>query len=106
MIIIKTTVTNIDVKKNIIDELILNKFSSCINIIENATAHYIWKNQLVEDREDIMLIKTTIKNEKKIYKIIKKLHNFDVPEIITINVANIDKSYFNWLNQTISSNNS
>ena len=33
---------------------------------------------------------------KKVYEIIKKYHNYDVPEILTIDVDNIDYQYKDW----------
>ena len=35
-------------------------------------------------------------NEKKIYKIIKKYHNYDIPEILTLKLENIENDYMKW----------
>ena len=101
LIIIKTTVNNIEVKKRIIKQLINTKLVACINIIGNISSTYLWKNDIVEDKEDILLIKTILKNEKLVYKTIKKYHNYDTPEIITIETTAVDSNYLEWVNQTI-----
>ena len=41
-------------------------------------------------------------NEKSIYQKIKKLHNYTIPEIITLKVNNTDKSYNKWLKKETS----
>ena len=40
--------------------------------------------------------------KKSIYQKIKKLHNYTIPEIITLKVNNTDKSYNKWLKKETS----
>tara|TARA_A100001015_G_scaffold96977_1_gene107647 strand:- start:800 stop:988 length:189 start_codon:yes stop_codon:yes gene_type:complete len=53
--------------------------------------------RITESREVILLIKTTEKLEDKVYKIIKEHHNYEIPEISTIQTSKVDKDYENWL---------
>ena len=53
--------------------------------------------RITEAREVILLVKTTEKLEDKVYKTIKELHNYEIPEISTIQTSNVDKDYENWL---------
>ena len=101
LIIIKTTVKNKDIKKNLINELIINDYVSCINVIENASSHYKWQGKVESEKEDILLIKTMKRNEKLVYKVIKVMHDYEIPEIITIAINNIDSSYLNWANESV-----
>ena len=39
--------------------------------------------------------------EEKVYKTVKELHNYDVPEITTIETSNVDPDYLNWVNQSL-----
>tara|TARA_E500000178_G_C16928617_1_gene710623 strand:- start:321 stop:650 length:330 start_codon:yes stop_codon:yes gene_type:complete len=105
LIIIKTTVNNIDVKKNIVDYLLNNKLASCINILNNISSTYLWEGKIVNDEEDILLIKTISNNETTVYKIIKKLHNYEVPEIVTFKDFNVENNYLNWVNKVTEAKN-
>ena len=58
---------------------------------------YIVDGRITESREVILLIKTTKKLENKVYKTIKDLHNYEIPEISTIQTSKVDKNYENWL---------
>ncbi len=49
-----------------------------------------------KNKENLALIKTIKRNEKKVYEIVKKYHNYDVPEILTIDVNNVDYQYKDW----------
>mgnify|MGYP000726668106 CR=1 FL=1 len=101
LIIIKTTVKNKVTKNNIINELITNDHVSCINVIENVSSHYKWQGKVENEKEDILFIKTMKRNEKLVYEVIKAIHDYETPEIITIAVNNIDSSYLNWSNESV-----
>tara|TARA_E500000178_G_scaffold107614_1_gene107302 strand:+ start:1421 stop:1753 length:333 start_codon:yes stop_codon:yes gene_type:complete len=101
LIIIKITVKNKITKNNLINELIINDYVSCINVIENVSSHYKWQGKVENEREDILFIKTMKRNEKLVYEVIKAIHDYETPEIITIAVNNIDSSYLNWSNESV-----
>ena len=101
LIIIKTTVKNKVTRENIINELIKNDYVSCINVIENVTSHYKWQGKVENEKEDILFIKTMKRNEKLVYEVIRVIHDYETPEIITIAINNIDSSYFNWANESV-----
>ena len=101
LIIIKTTVKNKVIKNNIINELIANDYVSCINVIENVSSHYKWQGKVESEREDILFIKTMKRNEKLVYEVIRGIHDYEIPEIITIAVNNVDSSYLYWANESV-----
>ena len=101
LIIIKTTVKNKITKNNIINELIINDYVSCINVIENVSSHYKWQGNVESEREDILFIKTMKRNEKLVYEVIRDIHDYETPEKITIAINNIDSSYLNWANESV-----
>ena len=100
LIIIKTTVKNKVTKHNIINELITNDYVSCINVIENVSSYYKWQGKVENEKEDILLIKTMKRNEKLVYEVIRTIHDYETPEIITIALNNVDSSYLNWANES------
>ena len=101
LIIIKTTVKNKVTKNNIINKLITNDYVFCINVIENVSSHYKWQGKVESEREDILFIKTMKRNEKLVYEVIRAIHDYKIPEIITIAVNNVDSSYLNWANESV-----
>ena len=101
LIIIKTTIKNKVTKNDIINELIKNDYVSCINVIENVFSHYKWQGKIETEKEDILFIKTMKRNEKLVYEVIGAIHDYEIPEIITIAIKNIDSSYLNWANESV-----
>ena len=101
MIIIKTTSDSHKAMKDITNTLLNKKYAACVNIIPRMRSKYVLDGRIVESREVMLLIKTSEDLEKNVYKTIKKLHNYDIPEISTIKTENVDKDYLNWLNKSL-----
>jgi len=97
MIIIKTTSDSHKAMKNITNTLLNKKYAACVNIIPRMRSKYILDGRIVESREVMLLIKTSDDLEVNVYKTIKEMHNYDIPEISTIKTQNVDKDYANWL---------
>ena len=97
MIIIKTTTDSHKTMKLIANTLLNKKLAACVNMIPRMRSKYIVDGRITESREVILLIKTTKKLENKVYKTIKDLHNYEIPEISTIQTSKVDKDYENWL---------
>ena len=101
MIIIKTTSDSHKAMKDITNTLLNKKYAACVNIIPRMRSKYILDGRIVESMEVMLLIKTSEDLEANVYKTIKKLHNYDIPEISTIKTENVDKDYLNWLNKSL-----
>lgn len=97
MIIIKTTTDSHKTMKLIANTLLNNKLAACVNMIPRMRSKYVMDGRITESREVILLIKTTKNLENKAYKTIKELHNYEIPEISTIETLNVDKDYEKWL---------
>ena len=97
MIIIKTSTDSHKVMKLIANTLLNNKLAASVIMIPRMRSKYIMDGRITESREIIILIKTTKNLEKKVYKTIKELHNYEIPEISTIQTSNVDKDYEKWL---------
>ena len=97
MIIIKTSTDSHKKMTVIANALLNNKLAACVNMIHRMRSKYVMDGRITEEREVILLIKTTEKFEDKVYKTIKELHNYEIPEISTIQTSNVDKDYEKWL---------
>ena len=97
MIIIKTTTDSHKAMKLIANTLLNKKLAACVNMIPRMRSKYVVDGRITESREVILLIKTTKKLENKVYKTIKDLHNYEIPEISTIQISKVDEDYENWL---------
>ncbi len=100
-IIILTTVTSKDKGDSIASKLVEKKLAACINILPKMKSIYRWDNKINKDDEFLLIIKTVEYLEHEVYDFIRDNHSYEVPEIITIDIKNIDKKYSEWLNSSI-----
>ena len=97
MVIIKTTTDSHKTMKLIANTLLNKKLAACVNMIPRMRSKYVVDGRITESREVILFVKTTKKLENKVYKTIKELHNYEIPEISTIQTSKVDKNFENWL---------
>ena len=73
------------------------KISPCAHIINSVNSFYIWDDSFVSgDKEHVLAMKCKNENILKIEKIIDEKHNYDTPEIISINFSIISEKYKEW----------
>lgn len=97
MRIIYLTCKDIDEAKKISRDLIKNKLVACANIFP-ITSMYEWDNEIKDEKEVVVLLKTN-SNFDVVEKEIKKLHSYDTPAIYSWTVDKINKDYSNWINK-------
>ena len=61
---------------------------------------YWWKGKIVNDKENVIITKTSNKNFKKLESEVKNIHAYEVPCIVRIN-ATANKEYDAWMNKEI-----
>ena len=76
--------------------LLKEKLSPCLNIVDDVNSFYFWDSKSVDSNESLLLIKCMECNIENIKKIIKKIHNYDAAEIISIDFNIISKEYEDW----------
>jgi periplasmic divalent cation tolerance protein len=91
-----TTSKDLESKK-IARELLKEKLAACINIIPSIESIYLWKGEIEEDSESIMVIKTKSELVEEVIKRIEELHSYEIPCILEITVNNGSKNYLNWI---------
>ena len=96
-----TTTDNIDIANKISEFILTKKYSPCIQIIPNVLSKYIWKDKIKSAIEYRIDIKTNSLHKDKIINIIKDIHNYDLPEIISSEIKISDKNYEDWFKSNI-----
>lgn len=100
-IMILTTSDNKDVLIKISDILLKEKLAACTQISSSVESNYWWQGKIEKSKEWICSIKSVKDNFKKIEDCIKKHHNYEVPEIVVIEIVNGNKEYLDWIDNSI-----
>ena len=99
--VINCTTANKEDAKEIAKHLVEKKLIACCNIIPSITSVYKWKNELCCDEECLMVMKTKTSLFKEIETEIKKIHKYDIPEIICLPITNGSGEYLSWINEQV-----
>jgi len=81
--------------KRIAKFLLQKKLIACANIFPIESL-YQWENKIVQEKEFVLLAKTTEGQFKNVKKEVEKIHSYSVPCVIEI-PARANKKYFDWL---------
>ena len=100
-IIVQTHTNKKQVYEDISRSLIEKRMSACINIYPAVLSIYRYNSEVVEDNEYLIHVKTTIDKFNEIRKIIERLHNYETPEIISLEILEGNEKYLKWIDDEI-----
>lgn len=97
--IIQSTTANEDEAKKLAKHLVEKKLIACCTIIPKVTSIYTWEGEITEGNEALMIMKTKTGLYSRVEEEIKKLHGYEIPEILCLNINTGSKEYLNWIDE-------
>ena len=84
--------------------LVSRRLAACVQEIGGGIhSTYRWKGKVESAREFLLLIKTTRKRFSAVSEAVRKLHSYEVPEIIALDVRAGSPDYLHWITDSVSS---
>jgi len=77
--------------------LISDRLAACVNIIENMYSMYMWDGKLQDDKETILIAKTTKERVTDLIEKVTALHSYDCPCIVTLPVSDGNLAFLKWV---------
>ena len=99
LLLLITTVPNQLLAEQIAKELIKGKLAACISIKEIKSI-YKWKDNIEENKEIEITIKSLPENLNKLILVLKEKITYEVPELI-YKIFDSENSYFQWVKESI-----
>jgi len=90
-----------NVSKEMARILVERKVCACVNIIPKVTSIYHWKDEIIEDDESILIMKTETKQIEPLWKALKKQHQYEVPEFLVLPIEWGSQDYLAWITQNV-----
>ena len=100
-IIIVTTTDDKKVAVAIAQALLEAKLAACIQI-NNIDSLFMWNGKLSKIKEFRLLIKTRDSHYSEVEKFILNNHNYDLPQIIKLDITDGLPSYLEWIEKETS----
>jgi periplasmic divalent cation tolerance protein len=76
--------------------LVRERLAACVNILPVRSV-YRWKSRVFDEKENLLIIKTREEKADAAIAAVKKMHSYDVPEIIVLPVAKGYPPYLDWI---------
>lgn len=95
--LVLSTCPNLAVARRIATTLVRERLAACVNLIPVAQSIYRWKGKIESAREVLLLIKIRAANYKRVEARIKALHPYELPEIVSVGIADGYARYLAWI---------
>jgi periplasmic divalent cation tolerance protein len=100
--IVLVTVGSLAEGRRIARALIGKRLAACVNIVRAPVESiYRWKRKVTVAREYLLVIKTTLERMPQAQNEIRRLHRYEVPEIITLPVEGGHAEYLAWIRESV-----
>jgi len=97
LIVVMTTMPEVNQAHSIAKILVEAKLAACVQVMPSMTSTYLWKGELCQEPEHLVLIKTLQANYEALSSRLRSLHPYETPEIIAIPAIAVERDYLNWV---------
>ena len=96
-IVVLITTSSEEEAHNIAELLVNGKKAACVNIVPGVDSIFWWEDKLDSARESLLLVKTKASLFPEIVELVKRMHSYEVPEIIALPIIAGSEDYLKWL---------
>jgi periplasmic divalent cation tolerance protein len=87
--------------------LVSQRLAACAQELSGSIrSTYRWKGKVESAKEFLLLIKTTRKKFSAVSEVVRRLHRYEVPEIIALGVCAGSPDYLRWITNSVSKSGS
>lgn len=105
-ILVLTNMPDATSARQLAESLVTQKLAACVNILSPCQSIYTWQGKIEHADEVPMLIKTSQTQYHALEAAIIKVHPYELPEIISINVDSGLPQYLQWVGAQLSAKGS
>ena len=98
-ILVITTCPGTISAKKIAQDLVTEKLAACVNILPEVQSYFSWVGKVDTANEHMLIIKTTSENYNAIETYIKKVHPYELPEVIAVPIEAGLTAYLEWVSK-------
>ena len=96
LMVLVTTATTQDARR-LARTLVQEGLAACANLVPVTASIYAWKGEICEEEETLMVMESTRDRFAALSARVATLHDYDVPKIVGLPIAEIHEPYLQWL---------
>jgi periplasmic divalent cation tolerance protein len=82
-----------DLARRLVDERLV----ACVNVLPEMRSFYRWEGRVHDEREQQVLMKTTVERLAALEHRLHDLHPYDVPEFLVVEIHAASQAYGQWV---------
>jgi periplasmic divalent cation tolerance protein len=100
-LVVLTTLSSEADARQLVSALLQARCIACGTLLPGARSLYRWEGEMKEDAEVVVLLKTDVSKWEALVAAIKKLHPYEVPELLALPVERGLDAYLSWLGSEV-----
>ncbi len=94
---VTTTVNSEEEACRIAEATVSQKLAACAQVSGPITSYYVWKGEQCREQEWRVSMKTLKTLDRNLMNLIGELHNYETPEIISVQLDAVSEAYLEWI---------
>ena len=95
--IVFVTAPDLKTARKLAQAALVARLAACANLVPKIESHYWWRGKLERSTEVLLIFKTTTARLAALEKLVVKLHPYDTPEFVVVNLSGGNRRYLAWL---------
>jgi len=101
-IVVLVTCGSLKEGRRIARALVEARLAACVNVLQSRVESiYRWKGRVDTAKEFLLIVKTSRARFAALETTVKRLHSYDVPEIIALPIEKVSRDYLAWLAESV-----
>lgn len=80
--------------------LVAARLAACVNILSGVQSVYRWQDEVVDDAESLLLIKTVASRYTALEQAVRQHHPYELPEVLAVAVEAGLPAYLRWMEES------
>jgi periplasmic divalent cation tolerance protein len=80
-------------------EVLKRRLAACVTTMDGVHSTYWWKGRLDSGEESLLLIKTRSELFDRLKRTVKRIHPYEIPEVVAFRVDRGNREYLDWISK-------
>jgi len=100
-IVVLTTCGSEEEARKVARGLVEKRVAACVQVVPAIRSVYWWQGKIEEEGETLLVIKSRRDLFRRLEAELRKLHTYEVPEIVALTVVDGSADYLGWLDREL-----
>lgn len=75
------------------------RLAACVSAIAGVRSSFLWRGTVERASEALLLIKTRAELVGELVEEVRRIHPYEVPEVVAVPIADGFKGYLDWIGE-------